>query len=364
MIAICGCGDLGIEYFKKNCNGMEVAFLDHNSASIKSDILAGVPVYTFLQFKEIYSADWNIIIASSDWYDIYCTCVLMGFPVEGIYSGDDILSFEEMCEKKRTYFQNKNHIIYEHQLEQRINSSCDKFLKADKSLIGSLNRVSLMISNICNYAPIHKQCPASCEKSKEVLEMIYIESVITDLAKINFKGTLAFHIYNEPLIDPRLFYIIDYAHKKIPHMDILVYSNGFYFNKTIVDELVSLGVTVIKTTGYSIEEYRRMIKIDVPVAYSVLPEHLDSRMNLYDDLTPDSEKVNSKCRSFLSELCIYSNGDVGLCCLDYQHNHNLGNVKEKSLSRILSDELLIDLTEKLIKGKRTHGICRRCGWCR
>jgi phosphatidylglycerophosphate synthase len=42
-----------------------------------------------------------------------------------------------------------------------------------------------------------------------------------------FDGVIAFHIYNEPLIDPRLFSFIEYARRICPQGRILILTNGF-----------------------------------------------------------------------------------------------------------------------------------------
>lgn len=360
MIIIWGYGKLGIKYYDEYCAGKKVLFVDNNLN--KQGEKDNVSVVSVMKLKEIYDEDLNIVIASSRWKEIYNTCILNNWNDVIIYDGDATYSYIDKCIKDKCFFENRSHIIYENNLEKRINSACEAF-KKNYYLLNNICRVSIMISNICNYACVHKLCPAAKMHTKETMPLINIKKIIDELIENDFCGILAFHIYNEPLIDPRLFYLIDYVRKTETKMDILVYSNGFYLTQNICDELVEMGVSVIKTTAYSMEEYNRLVGINVSIPYSVLYGSLDSRLDIYDRATPYivPKKV---CRSMISELCIYSNGDIGLCCLDYKHNHNLGNIKDASLKDLLDNDDTKRILFELLDGKRSYEICKRCGWSR
>lgn len=360
MIVIWGYGEFGIKYYNEKCLGQEVLFVDTDLN--KQGHKEYGYVLSVSELRAYYREDYCIIIASKRWQEIYITCVLNKWSVTEIYDGEMSYTYIDKCIKDRCYFQNRSHIFYEYNLEKKIDSACELF-KKDNYLFDKLCRVSIMISNICNYASIHKLCPASNEHIKETLPLVNIKMVINELIESGFCGTLAFHIYNEPLIDPRLFYLIDYVHKFDVNMNILVYTNGFYFNQNICDELVEMGVSVIKTTAYSIEEFKRLVGIKVSIPYSVLYGSLDTRLDIYDEST-SCISPKSICRGMISELCIYSNGDIGLCCLDYKHNHGLGNIYSMSLKDILCREDNKNALMDLLYGKRKYDICKHCGWNR
>ena len=79
-----------------------------------------------------------------------------------------------------------------------------------------VNRVSFQLSNLCNYTDIHKACPLSLCRGKEILPSTVVHKTIDELAEFDYSGLIGFHIYNEPMIDPRLFLFISYAKKRLP----------------------------------------------------------------------------------------------------------------------------------------------------
>ena len=48
------------------------------------------------------------------------------------------------------------------------------------------------------------------------------------LANNGFEGTVCFHIYNEPLIDPRLFYIIEYIKQKKIQLNVMYPAQPYF----------------------------------------------------------------------------------------------------------------------------------------
>lgn len=81
------------------------------------------------------------------------------------------------------------------------------------NLSDCISGVSIMLSNLCNYACIHEKCPAHFIREKEIVSSKNVKAVIDELGDMGFDGRLSFHIYNEPMIDPRLFWFIEYAKK-------------------------------------------------------------------------------------------------------------------------------------------------------
>ena len=107
------------------------------------------------------------------------------------------------------------------------------------------SRISIELSNLCNYARIHKKCPLNLVETPVILPAKIVFDVLETLERYNFQGIIAFHTYNEPLIDPRLFQFIEFARKACPHSDIFILTNGYYLTQTLADELVDSGVSKI-----------------------------------------------------------------------------------------------------------------------
>jgi 2-deoxy-scyllo-inosamine dehydrogenase (SAM-dependent) len=218
-----------------------------------------------------------------------------------------------------------------------------------------------MLSNLCNYACLHKACPANGVRTKEIMPGGVVYKIFDELSDDNFEGEVCFHLYNEPLIDPRLFNFIHYSKEKMPNVNIHIYSNGYYLNNTMVKELEDAGVTRITTTAYGDDEWKRLTALDVSVAFHVLYGNLDQRLDLYN--YREGTSCSRRCISFFEQIPIYVNGDIGTCCLDWKHTYNLGNIYNHSLKEIVNSEEIREFQLSLLNGDRSRFvICRNCEW--
>jgi MoaA/NifB/PqqE/SkfB family radical SAM enzyme len=78
----------------------------------------------------------------------------------------------------------------------------------------------------------------------------------------------------------------------------------------------------------------------------------------------DNEKIYNAwagyCFGMRDHFSILYNGDVTLCCVDFDGNTKIGNLKESSLKDILSSEYLRVIIEGFKKLKVVHPYCKRC----
>src|SRR4051812_36392122 len=113
--------------------------------------------------------------------------------------------------------------------------------------------VTLELSNLCNYSRLHSKCPAHEVRGPEILPSAAVADVIDTMAG-QYYGVgkfLAFHVYNEPLLDPRLFKFVEYARSRLPRINIILWSNGWYLYEVIAEELARAGVTHFMVSAYS-----------------------------------------------------------------------------------------------------------------
>jgi radical SAM protein with 4Fe4S-binding SPASM domain len=67
------------------------------------------------------------------------------------------------------------------------------------------------------------------------------------------------------------------------------------------------------------------------------------------------------CFMLYSLVAIYWNGDIGLCCEDWFNEHNIGNVKGKSMLEVWNNEnmqLIRELHEK--NDYEKLNLCKEC----
>lgn len=232
----------------------------------------------------------------------------------------------------------------------------DKF-----TIFSQMRRISFELSNMCVYSHIHKRCPTAWEKEKIILPSSIVKNVIDELSKIDYTGVIAFHIDNEPLIDPRLFTFINYATEKCPNCKVHILTNGFYLNQTMAEELCDAKVWLIMTSAYDIEEFKRLKSLKVNTAYRVFYSVLDSRKFMYNR---KELNLNKACFALLNDVSVACTGDIIPCCLDWKHMHSFGNLNEESLESILNSKEITKICIDLAGGKRDLHLCKRCNWGR
>lgn len=230
----------------------------------------------------------------------------------------------------------------------------------DEMLINT-KRVSIELSNLCNYSNIHKKCPLSHIREPVILPAKIVRDVIDTLAGQDFKGTIAFHTYNEPMNDPRLFSFIEYARKACPESHIYICTNGYYFSEVLAEEMVEAGVSEVHISAYSQSEYKRLSSIKMRVPCTVEFMKLDERLNLYDREESD---ISGPCFAPLNEVIISREGSVSLCCLDWKRECTFGDLHEQSFKDVLKSGELHAVYERLSRGERFLHICKKCGWVR
>lgn len=335
----------------------DIYFVDSNKELIGTSV-NGYAVKNM----EIIDENTEIIITSVFWKEIYAYCSLNDFRVIGIYDGEAnrVYTYKEMCIIKKCAYKNELFVKYVNQKEERVNNRIERF-QSTEQLFENISEVAIMLSNLCNYASIHKLCPANYEKEKKIMPSKVVYKILDELADNNFDGTICFHIYNEPLIDPRLFSFIQYAKQHIAGCKVLIYSNGWYLNEQMVVELEDIGVDILVVTGYGEREYIRLIELPVRIPYTVLFGNLDHRLDIYENR--ETAVLSTPCKFFFSQVAIYVDGEIGICCLDHRHAYGLGNVCSRSLKSLLDSENMIYIQKQLLSGNRgMFSCCKNCSW--
>lgn len=231
----------------------------------------------------------------------------------------------------------------------------------EKPLLNQVQRVSFELSNLCNYSAAHKKCPASRVTAKKTLPTEVVVKVLAEMSAIGYSGVFAFHRYNEPLMDPRLFTLIEKAKGACPESKVLILSNGFYLTQTMADELSALGVGILAVSAYSRSEFERLSSLQVKIPYRVFCSVLDDREDIYSGTPLD---LKAGCLAPLRDLTVSVDGKIVLCCLDWQNRYEFGDLNRFSLSEIINGSDFIDRARELSQSGRTLDICRRCSMSR
>lgn len=225
--------------------------------------------------------------------------------------------------------------------------------------------VSVELSNLCNLATIHTKCPLHTQGptltndvEPVMLNTSTITTVIDDLAKYQYQGTFLPSCYNEPLIDPRLHLIVDYAHEAIPDMPIYIWTNGMFLTRAFAIELHECGVSSFIISPYSPTMRTRFLERFCNLPYiKIKSGTLDDRLDIY---TQPILHTDVPCGAPLRQIVITCHGDVSLCCYDWKRTKTFGSLFEMSLSKIVRQPSMLHWYRRMQTGLRDIAPCCHC----
>jgi len=240
-----------------------------------------------------------------------------------------------------------------------------------KQIFTQIKHVAIETNNRCNYAHMHKKCPAHSVKQTIVLPQKYVFEIIDTLGNNEYSNALSFFHYNDSLIEPRLFTFIQYAKNKCPNTNIVIGTNGLMLTKPMALELYDAGVSCILISTYSKVENEHFN--EMKAALSKIPvlqkksfsirhkESLDDRL-LIQDGEHGVPLEKRTCNAPLSEVIIRSNGEMPLCCADVNCSASFGNVKKEKFITIIKKHYtkIKSLKEELREGIKKLEICKNC----
>lgn len=246
----------------------------------------------------------------------------------------------------------------------------EKFRKAlSQDIFYKTKVINLEISNLCNYTLIHPQCPTS-KMEKHIMPLATIEQIARKLGEAKFDRTLSPYAYSEPLIDPRLYIVLDIFRKRVPKAKLAIITNGFFLYETILDDIVKRGVSHITVTAYFPKEHERLNKLKAisdrkypRVFFRIIKGYpLHRRMaDKYSIYTGKPHNLKRGCRAPYRYVYINSYGDVVLCCNDWKAMVTFGSLKEKSFREIFLSDKMMDRNINLLEGNRQkYFLCSRC----
>lgn len=226
-----------------------------------------------------------------------------------------------------------------------------------------LQSFAFELSNRCNYAQLHPECPTNANADPIFLNTDIIKEGIKYLGSIGYKGLLYFNIYNEPLVDPRLFMLLEYT-KDHCGCIVCLFTNGWNLNQYMAEELEKLNVSTT-VSCYVNKEEERISKIEKNFKFDVFRSQriiLDSKVKTIYESPPTR---TGPCLFPLIYGMVNHKGEFVLCCRDYEYRHIIGDLNINSLEEVLTSNYRKEVCDRLELGDRFLDACKRCpypGW--
>jgi radical SAM protein with 4Fe4S-binding SPASM domain len=207
-----------------------------------------------------------------------------------------------------------------------------------------------------------------------------ILDLLDQAQRLGFQGWVAFHYYNEPLLDPRNLDLAHQARRRGMHPylhtngDRLKHSPDLCAAVAEVYERIVVGLYDFETSAQLAatrqEWHQRLPGTNLhfspispaaprPPESQAAPRTLvptDPRMAL-----PDLTFGNAPCHRPLIRLVIQYDGTVANCCEDTRGDFDLGNAYSASLEQLWFSERHQRIVADLIAGHRErYTLCRNC----
>ena len=276
--------------------------------------------------------------------------------------------------------------------------------------------VQIEINNFCNARCV--TCPISTMKRKpEIMNFGLFSKIISEVEEREFSGQVLPFLSGESLSVPNVLDYLKLIKSRIPKSAVTLYTNASKLSnelgKTMLRERL-LNTLVISFDGGTKESYeavRRGLKFEsvrenvhrfienrnklqvgkprVRITMVVTPENCHTKRDLSEEFkdadeidfcfmfnwagaisrTPEGRygrlrnllTKSNFCPQIYEQICILVNGDVCLCCFDYEGKEIIGNVKENSIAEIWQGKKFALKREQLRKRAFSElPLCRNC----
>lgn len=227
------------------------------------------------------------------------------------------------------------------------------------------------------------RCNGSCEfcpvnRKDEIRPFCRMEEklfykIIDELESLEYSGYLNLYVNNEPLMDVRIEDWYKYAKEHLPAAKMLLYTNGTLmtidrFKKIIpyIDKMIINNYTDTLSIYDNINEILNYVKDnekywnkDICIQIRYIREVLSNRAGTAPNKAYKIDN-NKICIMPFTDLTIYPDGTIGLCCNDALEKTNLGNLNEQTIMEIWSGSSYQNLREKIGAGRENYFFCKGC----
>lgn len=233
--------------------------------------------------------------------------------------------------------------------------------------IETINRCN----NTCSF------CPANRNDERRPYARMDDEDfhkIINDLKQWNYKGYLSLYVNNEPFMDTRIIEFHKYVKEQLPDCKIKLFTNGLLMT---LDKFLEIKpyVDVITINNYSedmclipnVKKVARYVKshpsefedIDIKINIRYIKDILTNR----NGTAPNKKTagiIKEPCLFPYTDMFIYANGNVGLCCNDALEKTNLGNIRENRVSDIWQNQSYKNIRSAMAASRADYPFCRYC----
>jgi len=232
-------------------------------------------------------------------------------------------------------------------------------------------------NRVCSFCP---RSDPSFEDKKEFIGNLLHKKMCIELKELDYKGTIRYSGFVEPLLDKNIFNLINMVRKYLPESNIEMVTNGDPLNITRLKKLFSSGLNKILISAYDGKEDAQKLE-DLCVSVNLKKEQYIVRHRYYSEeqdfgitlsnrsgLMQNAEFKIESLKEPLKNPCYIPSytffldyqGDVLMCPHDWGKKVILGNLNNQRLLDIWFSKRSMGIRKMLNKSNRNFTPCNVC----
>ena len=226
-------------------------------------------------------------------------------------------------------------------------------------------------------------CPRSApnfDDKKEFITNLLHEKLCLELKEVNYKGTIRYSGFVEPLLDKNIFYLINMVRKYLPESNIEMVTNGDPLNLKRLNKLFDNGLNRLLISAYDGKEDAQKLE-DLCVSANLKKEQYMVRHRYYSEeedfgitlsnrsgLMENAEFKIASLKEPLKNPCYIPSytffldyqGDVLMCPHDWGKKVILGNLNKENFLDIWFSKKFTRIRKMLNSSNRNFTPCNVC----
>ena len=229
----------------------------------------------------------------------------------------------------------------------------------------------------CSFCP--RSAPEFIDK-KEFISNELHEKMCDELKSLNYKGTIRYSGFVEPLLDKNIYNLISMARKKLTDCNIEMVTNGDVLNADRLKELFLKGLSKILISAYDgkkeADDLENLCKNSNLTTQQYIVRHrylsesddfgitLSNRSGTMENagykIKSLTEPLKKPCYIPAYTFFLDYQGDVLICPHDWGKKIILGNLNTKKLIDIWFSSKAMSIRNKLVNSNREFSPCNLC----
>ena len=199
-------------------------------------------------------------------------------------------------------------------------------------------------------------------------------SLVDQLSEWEYAGYISLFANNEPFMDTEIISKHEYLRKKLPNATIKLFTNGLLLNVDMFKQIAPY-VDLFVINNYC-ENMQMHKNIDELYRYLIQHPQIHSKLNVQIKIRYAKEVLTNRagtapnkknvkvikepCLFPYTDMVIFSNGNVGLCCCDVTEITRLGNIQEDNVKDIWNNSQYKSVREIMQCGRHNNAYCKEC----